>query len=246
MVCQGCCNSTNVCNLNTPCDIAVKHNTSVAKGECTGEDDSGKLSRDVSIQFLKHKCAIFCEVVNAQTIYWIKLLKEFNSTFYNVLNIHRNGEKNTTKWSYRRDMKSSYTDDGSDIYKGKLVLKLNSSDVHYFDKGIYKCEVTMENITSSVGLYWNTTKVNWAVTMANAQLQVKFVTNRLGNQNLVHNGFKFQAKNKKGIRTYWKCSTANCPATTNTLNNIPTKVSANHNHGESRRCHPENESSLHK
>ncbi|CAC5409960.1 Fibrinogen-like protein A,Ryncolin-2,Angiopoietin-1,Ryncolin-4,Angiopoietin-2,Microfibril-associated glycoprotein 4,Angiopoietin-related protein 7,Ficolin-1-A,Ficolin-1-B,Ficolin-2,Ryncolin-1,Ryncolin-3,Ficolin-1,Angiopoietin-4 [Mytilus coruscus] len=29
MVCQGCCNSTNVCNLNTPCDIAVNHNTSV-------------------------------------------------------------------------------------------------------------------------------------------------------------------------------------------------------------------------
>lgn len=66
--------------------------------------------------------------------------------------------------------------------------------------------------------------------MANAILQVKFVTNRLGNQNLVHNGFKFQAKNRRGERTYWKCSTANCPATINTLNNIPTKVSANHNH----------------
>ncbi|VDI67605.1 Hypothetical predicted protein, partial [Mytilus galloprovincialis] len=31
MVCQGCCNSTNVCNLNTPCDIAVNHNTSIIK-----------------------------------------------------------------------------------------------------------------------------------------------------------------------------------------------------------------------
>lgn len=59
-------------------------------------------------------------------------------------------------------MKSRYTDDGSDIYKGKLVLKLNSSDIHYFDKGIYKCEVNMKNIISSVGLYWNTTMVNWA------------------------------------------------------------------------------------
>ncbi|VDI54109.1 Hypothetical predicted protein [Mytilus galloprovincialis] len=67
--------------------------------------------------------------------------------------------------------------------------------------------------------------------MANAQLQVKSNTNRLGNKNLVHSGFKFQAKNKRGIRTYWKCSTANCPVTINTLNNIPTKVSANHNHG---------------
>jgi hypothetical protein len=39
--------------------------------------------------------------------------------------------------------------------------------------------------------------------MANAQLQVKFTTNRLGTQNLVYNGFKFQAKNRQGDRLCW-------------------------------------------
>ena len=82
-------------------------------------------------------------------------------------------------------------------------------------------------------IFWYNLKgYHYSVTMANAPLQVKFVTNRLGkNQNLLHNGFKFQAKNRRGERTYWKCSTANCPATINTLNNLPTKVSAYHNHG---------------
>ena len=39
--------------------------------------------------------------------------------------------------------------------------------------------------------------------MANAQLQVKYTTNRLGTQNLVHNDFKLQAKNRRGDRSYW-------------------------------------------
>ena len=70
-------------------------------------------------------------------------------------------------------------------------------------------------------------------------LQVKFTTNRLGTQNLVHNGFTFQGKNRRGDRVYWKCSTitsqcknrrgdrlywkcstSNCPATINTHNNV--------------------------
>ncbi|CAG2234659.1 unnamed protein product [Mytilus edulis] len=83
----------------------------------------------------------------------------------------------------------------------------------------------------SIGIVGNILSSHYSVTMANAQLQVKFVTNRLGNQNLEHSWFKIQAKNKRGIKTYWKCSTSNCPATINTLNNIPTKISANHNHG---------------
>ena len=66
--------------------------------------------------------------------------------------------------------------------------------------------------------------------MANAQLQVKFTTNRLGTQNFVRIGFKFQTKNRRRDRTYWKCSTINCPATINTHNNLPTKVADYHNH----------------
>ncbi|CAC5375503.1 unnamed protein product [Mytilus coruscus] len=70
--------------------------------------------------------------------------------------------------------------------------------------------------------------------MANAQLEISFVTNRLGNQNLVHNGFKFQIKSRRGERCYWQCSSRNCPATINTCNNLPTKVSPNHNHQSDR------------
>jgi hypothetical protein len=70
--------------------------------------------------------------------------------------------------------------------------------------------------------------------MANAQLQVKFTPNRIGMQNLVHNGFKFQTKNRRGDRVYWKCctlqreqrhmqvSTQNCspPTSTNDLEDV--------------------------
>jgi len=66
--------------------------------------------------------------------------------------------------------------------------------------------------------------------MANAQLDIRFVTNRLGNQNLVHNGYKFRVKYRRRNRCYWTCTTSNCPATMNTLDNIPTKMPTEHNH----------------
>lgn len=61
-----------------------------------------------------------------------------------------------------------------------------------------------------------------------------FVTHRLGNQNLVHNGFKFLMKSKREGRCCWQYSSRNCPATINTRNNLPTKVSPNHNHKSDR------------
>ncbi|CAC5374706.1 unnamed protein product [Mytilus coruscus] len=70
--------------------------------------------------------------------------------------------------------------------------------------------------------------------MAHAQLDIRFTTNRLANQNLVHNSYKFQIKSSRGDRCYWKCSTRNCPATIDTYNNIPTKVDDNHNHHSDR------------
>lgn len=66
--------------------------------------------------------------------------------------------------------------------------------------------------------------------MANAQLDVTFTTNRLGKQNLIHNGFKFHIKTRRGDRIYWQCSTRGCHSTINTLNSIPTKIARNHNH----------------
>ena len=70
--------------------------------------------------------------------------------------------------------------------------------------------------------------------MANAQLDIQFVTNRLGNQTLVHNGYKFRVKTRKNDRVYWICTTRNCTATINTLNSIPTKLQINHNHDNDR------------
>lgn len=68
------------------------------------------------------------------------------------------------------------------------------------------------------------------VNMANASLDTWFTTNRLGNHNLIHNGYRFQVKLSGGDRCNWQSSTHTCTATINTHNNLPTNVSAHHNH----------------
>ncbi|KAJ8317136.1 LOW QUALITY PROTEIN: hypothetical protein KUTeg_005040 [Tegillarca granosa] len=67
-------------------------------------------------------------------------------------------------------------------------------------------------------------------TIENAQLDVIFTTNRLGNQSLIHNGYNFHIKTRRGDRIYWQCSTRDRRATINILNSIPTKIAGNHNH----------------
>ena len=76
--------------------------------------------------------------------------------------------------------------------------------------------------------------VSVSISMANAQLDIQFVTNRVGNQTLVHNGFKFRVKTRKNDRVYWICTTRNCTATINTRNSMPTKLQNNHNHENDR------------
>lgn len=66
--------------------------------------------------------------------------------------------------------------------------------------------------------------------MANAQLDIQFVTNRLGNQSIIYNGYQFRVKTRRDERVYWICTTRNCPATLNTRNNITTKLPNGHNH----------------
>jgi hypothetical protein len=57
--------------------------------------------------------------------------------------------------------------------------------------------------------------------MAFAQVQVKFIPNNQGTQNLSFNGYLFRTKNNNGERIYWRCTVKDCPATINTQNNIP-------------------------
>ena len=57
--------------------------------------------------------------------------------------------------------------------------------------------------------------------MAFAQVQVKFIPNNQGTQNLSFNGYLYRMKNNNGERIYWRCTVKDCPATINTRNNIP-------------------------
>lgn len=66
--------------------------------------------------------------------------------------------------------------------------------------------------------------------MANAQLQITFVDNECCGQSLVYQDYRFQVKNRRNDRAYWRCSTRTCPATIRTLNNIPIGFNLVHNH----------------
>jgi len=66
--------------------------------------------------------------------------------------------------------------------------------------------------------------------MANAQVQVKFVTNERGGESLVYNDFRYVVKNRRNERVYWRCAVRTCPATLRTHNNIPLAANRIHNH----------------
>ena len=67
--------------------------------------------------------------------------------------------------------------------------------------------------------------------MANAQLDIKLIRNRLGGHNLAHNGFMYRTRFSPGERTYWRFTIFTCPATLNTRNNNITGLGQYpHNH----------------
>ena len=67
--------------------------------------------------------------------------------------------------------------------------------------------------------------------MAFAQVQVTFIPNNQGTQNLSFNGYLHRMKNINGERIYWRCTVKDCPATINTRNNMPTGFGRRpHNH----------------
>jgi len=66
--------------------------------------------------------------------------------------------------------------------------------------------------------------------MANAQVEVQFLDNGRGGFYLIHMGYKFFIKTRRGERCYWRCVDRQCTATITTLDNIPVSVRDDHNH----------------
>ena len=57
--------------------------------------------------------------------------------------------------------------------------------------------------------------------MANAQLNVSFITNRKGRQNIAYNGYIYRQIRKNDDRTFWRCTVSGCPGFLSTVNTIP-------------------------
>jgi hypothetical protein len=57
--------------------------------------------------------------------------------------------------------------------------------------------------------------------MANAQLNVKFLTNRRGGQNLALHRYIYRVNRRGPDKVFWRCAIIECSATVSTENNIP-------------------------
>lgn len=95
-------------------------------------------------------------ISKSKTIYWIKLLKYINDSFYDIVHIRRIGPKIVIHWFNCTDAELRFSIDGSNLNEAKLEFKLNSSDIRVSDTGTYKYEVHSGNT------YWNTTTVDFA------------------------------------------------------------------------------------
>lgn len=95
-------------------------------------------------------------ISKSKTIYWIKLLKYINDSFYDIVHIRRIGQTIVIHWFNCTDAELRFSIDGSNLNEAKLEFKLNSSDIRVSDTGTYKYEVHSENT------YWNTTTVDFA------------------------------------------------------------------------------------
>ncbi|VDI18514.1 Hypothetical predicted protein, partial [Mytilus galloprovincialis] len=126
--------------------------------ECVGHGDTGVQSPEVDIQFTESTCSISCKmnISKSKTIYWIKLLKYINDSFYDIVHIRRIGQKIVVHWFNCTDAELRFSIDGSNLHEAKLEFKLNSSDIRVSDTGTYKYEVHSGNT------YWNTTTVDFA------------------------------------------------------------------------------------
>jgi len=66
--------------------------------------------------------------------------------------------------------------------------------------------------------------------MANAQLQVAFLDNNRGGFYLIHAGYKFSVKSRRGERCYWRCVERQCRARITTIDSVPVGFNQDHQH----------------
>ena len=76
------------------------------------------------------------------------------------------------------------------------------------------------------------------VTMADAQLRLKFIPSHRGGRILCFQGFMFRCDKKKDTWQYWICKTKTCPARVSTVDDVITRIGEPHNH-ENRKGTPD-------
>ncbi|CAC5409959.1 unnamed protein product [Mytilus coruscus] len=131
---------------------------SLVRAECNSQHDEGVQRQDVEIQFSKSNCSVSCKMNMSQskTIYWIKLLKQINDSFYDIVHNRLNGQKNVINWFNCTDAESRFSVNGSNLDEPRLVFRLYTYDVRDSDSGTYKCVVNSGNI------YWNKATIEFA------------------------------------------------------------------------------------
>ncbi|CAC5391289.1 unnamed protein product [Mytilus coruscus] len=122
---------------------------SVLKAECKSQDDEGVQRQDVEIQFSKRNCSVSCKLnmPQSKTIYWIKLQKEINGSFYDIVHKRLRDQIYVIHWFYCTDTKSRFSVNESNLDEPRL--RLFSNDVRDSDSGTYKC------VVNSGDIYWN-------------------------------------------------------------------------------------------
>ncbi|XP_076084690.1 uncharacterized protein LOC143055432 [Mytilus galloprovincialis] len=92
MLCKGCCNKSNVCNLNAACDDAVKQNTS-GNGRPRECDDLNNANTGVYTIYPDEYHAVKAYCIMANNEKWTVIQKRFNGflDFYQDWNAYKRG-----------------------------------------------------------------------------------------------------------------------------------------------------------
>jgi hypothetical protein len=79
--------------------------------------------------------------------------------------------------------------------------------------------------------HWTKKIISLCSTMANVQLNVKFLTNRRGGQNLALHGYIYRVNHRGPDKVFWRCTIPECSVTMSTENNIAVRFGRQqHNH----------------